>query len=74
MASILILRELPSPGQVAELLRTFETFIKLAIDIQRQLVAAGGEMHYSTQTIQFELRNSRFAVARSSGTNRAPHF
>ena len=28
-----------------ELLGVFETFIKLAVDVRREVVAAGGEMH-----------------------------
>ena len=45
MASVVILREPPGAEQLAELLRVFETFIKLAVDIRREVVAAGGEMH-----------------------------
>ncbi len=45
MASVVILREPPGPEQLNELLALFETFIKLAIDIRREVVAAGGEMH-----------------------------
>lgn len=45
MASILILREPPNADQLKELLGVFETFVKLAIDVRREVVAAGGEMH-----------------------------
>jgi len=45
MASVLILREPPSADQLKGLLSVFETFIKLAVDVRREVVAAGGEMH-----------------------------
>jgi len=45
MASVLILREPPGPEQLSELLAVFESLIKLAVDIRREVIAAGGEMH-----------------------------
>ena len=42
---VLILREPPTSEQLAELLTTFSTFIKLAVDARREVVAAGGELH-----------------------------
>ena len=45
MSGVLILREPPSHEQLNELLAVFETFIKLAVDVRREVVAAGGEMH-----------------------------
>ena len=45
MASVVILRGPPDPEQLTELLAVFETFIKLAVDVRREMVAAGGEMH-----------------------------
>jgi len=45
MSGILILREPPDTEQLKELLIVFETLIKLAVDVRREVVAAGGEMH-----------------------------
>ncbi len=45
MASVMILREPPAAEPLKELLSVFETFIKLAVDIRREVLAAGGEMH-----------------------------
>jgi hypothetical protein len=46
MASVVILREPPSADRLNELLGVFETFIKLAVDIRCEMIAAGGEMQY----------------------------
>ena len=49
MATILILRETPTAEQTIELLETFGSFIKLAVDVRREWVAAGGELHYDCE-------------------------
>ena len=49
MASVVILRESPSPEQLNELLSVLGTLIKLAVDIRREVIAAGGEMHYDCE-------------------------
>ncbi|MGH2592239.1 MAG: DUF5674 family protein [Anaerolineae bacterium] len=54
MASVVILREAPSPEQMKELLGVFETFIKLAVDVRREVVAAGGEMHSDCEEVLLE--------------------
>jgi hypothetical protein len=54
MATVLILRETPTAGQLAELLEPFGSFIKLAVDIRRELVAAGGELHYDCEQALLE--------------------
>ncbi len=43
--SVLILRHPPTAEQLMELLEPFDTFIKLAVDVQREAIAAGGELH-----------------------------
>jgi hypothetical protein len=54
MATVLILREPPTDRQLAELLEPFGNFIKLAVDIRRELVAAGGELHYDCEQMLLE--------------------
>ncbi len=54
MASVVILRESPNPEQLAELLSAFESFIKLAVDIRRAVVAAGGAMHFDCEQALLE--------------------
>ncbi len=40
-----IIRSRATPQQIAEMLESIETYIKLAVDVQRELLAGGGVMH-----------------------------
>ncbi len=40
-----LLRSRATPEQVAEMLQELATYIKLAVDVERQTVAGGGEWH-----------------------------
>ena len=40
-----ILHETATPEQVSEMLEELKTYIKLAVDVERGLVAGGGEWH-----------------------------
>jgi hypothetical protein len=62
MATVLILHETPTAGQLAELLEPFGSFIKLAVDVRRELVAAGGELHYDCEQALLEDGSQRFEV------------
>jgi hypothetical protein len=42
---ILILREATTPEQIEIMLDALGSYIKLAVDVERELVAAGGELH-----------------------------
>jgi hypothetical protein len=42
---ILLLRDAATPEQVATMLETLGSYIKLAVDVERALVAGGGELH-----------------------------
>jgi len=42
---ILITRELLTASQVSEMLQTLGSYVKLAVDVERELVAGGGELH-----------------------------
>ena len=42
---IYILREKPISAQVADMLKEYETMIKIVVDIRRRVLAGGGEMH-----------------------------
>jgi hypothetical protein len=46
---VLILTARATPEQVAEMLQVFGTYIKLAVDVERQVVAGGGELHYDCE-------------------------
>ncbi|MCX7707325.1 MAG: DUF5674 family protein [Anaerolineae bacterium] len=42
---ILILREPATPEQIAAMLDTLGSYIKLAVDVEREVIAGGGELH-----------------------------
>ncbi len=43
--TIHILREKPTEQQLREMLKAIEGYIKLAVDVERGVLAGGGEMH-----------------------------
>lgn len=47
--NIHILRERATPEQVATMLKTLDTYIKLAVDAERHVVAGGGKMHFDCE-------------------------
>ena len=42
---ILITRDALTTSQVSEMLQTLGSYVKLAVDVERELVAGGGELH-----------------------------
>ena len=40
-----IIRNRPTPEQIREMLEELETYIKLAVDVERNVLAGGGEYH-----------------------------
>ncbi len=51
MAIIHIIRTSATPEQIAEMRQMFEEFIKLAVDIERAILAGGGEMHADCESL-----------------------
>ena len=51
---VLILKERAAPAQVAEMLLAFGTYIKLAVDVEREIVAGGGDLHYDCEQALLE--------------------
>lgn len=43
---ILIIRTRATPEQIEQMLEEQKFYIKLAVDIERRILAGGGEMHY----------------------------
>lgn len=43
---ILIIRNRATPEQIEQMLEEEKFYIKLAVDIERRILAGGGEMHY----------------------------
>jgi hypothetical protein len=48
---IYILREKATSEQIAEMLREYESMIKIVVDIRRRVLAGGGEMHSDCETM-----------------------
>jgi hypothetical protein len=46
---ILIIREPARSEQIGEMLKTWEVFIKIAVDIERKVIAGGGVRHYECE-------------------------
>jgi hypothetical protein len=46
---ILINREPARSEQIGEMLKTWEVFIKIAVDIERKVIAGGGVRHYECE-------------------------
>lgn len=51
---IYILQAQPTREQTAEMLRQYETMIKIVVDIRRRMLAGGGEMHADCEQILLE--------------------
>jgi hypothetical protein len=43
---IIIIRNRATPDQIEQMLEEHKFYIKLAVDIERRILAGGGEMHY----------------------------
>jgi hypothetical protein len=51
---ILIIRNRASQEQVREMLEGLETYIKLAVDVERDILAGGGEYHVDCEEVLLE--------------------
>lgn len=49
-----ILREKAASVQVTEMLKEYETMIKIVVDIRRHALAGGGEMHSDCESVLLE--------------------
>lgn len=46
---ILIICEPATSEEIEEMLKTWEVFIKIAVDIERKVIAGGGVRHYECE-------------------------
>jgi hypothetical protein len=46
-----ILHTKANPEQITEMLKEYETMIKIVVDIRRRILAGGGEMHSDCESI-----------------------
>ncbi|MDP3722028.1 MAG: DUF5674 family protein [Candidatus Omnitrophota bacterium] len=51
---IQIIRERATAEQIREMLQVLQTYIKLAIDVRRKVIAGGGEMHADCEAVLLE--------------------
>ncbi len=42
---LIVLRKRATPAQMEQMLEVFGSYMKLAVDVEREVVAGGGEMH-----------------------------
>ncbi|MGE0127170.1 MAG: DUF5674 family protein [Blastocatellales bacterium] len=49
-----LLRSRSTPEQLTEMLEELTEYVKLAVDIEREVVAGGGELHADCETILLE--------------------
>ena len=52
---ILIIRNRASQEQIREMLEGLETYIKLAVDVERNILAGGGEYHADCEEVLLEV-------------------
>ena len=51
---ILIIRDRASQEQIREMVEGLETYIKLAVDVERNILAGGGEYHADCEEVLLE--------------------
>jgi len=51
---MLLLHEPATHKQIADMLETLSSYVKLAVDIERELVAGGGELHVDCEQALLE--------------------
>jgi len=49
-----LIREQATPKQITEMLEAFETYIKLAVDIEREVLAGGSSLHSDSEAALLE--------------------
>jgi hypothetical protein len=57
-----LIRTLATPQQIDDMLESLETYIKLAVDIERGVLAGGGVMHADFEAVLLEAGSSQDAV------------
>ena len=57
-----IIRTLATQQQIDEMMQSLETYIKLAVDIERGILAGGGVMHADCEAVLLEDGSSQEAI------------
>ena len=56
---IYIIRDRATPEQIQDMLQMLQTYIKLAVDIERGILAGGGAMHADCEAVLLEDRSQQ---------------
>lgn len=59
---IYIIREHATPQQIQDMLQDLETYIKLAVDIDREILAGGGTLHADCEAVLLEDGSQQVAI------------
>ena len=59
MMKIHIIRDSASAEEIKEMLESLETYIKLAVDIKRKIVAGGGILHADCEAVLIEDKSAQ---------------
>ena len=54
-----IIRDHATPEQMKEMLQMLETYVKLAVDIERGILAGGGAMHADCESVLLDDRSQQ---------------
>ncbi len=49
-----LIREYATSQQISEMLQELDTYIKLAVDVERQVLAGGGQLHADCESVLLE--------------------
>ncbi len=49
-----LIKERATPEQIREMLEVLQTYVKLAVDVRRKIIAGGGEMHADCEAALLE--------------------
>ncbi len=52
--TIHVIRETATPEQIRDMLHELDTYIKLAVDVERNILAGGGEYHADCEQVLLE--------------------
>jgi hypothetical protein len=51
---VILLKEVAQPAQIQQMLGEYDSMIKIAVDIRRNILAGGGEMHADCEQVLLE--------------------
>lgn len=52
--AVLLLKEKPTEEQFSQISEEFEEYIKVVVDVEREIIAAGGKLHVDCEKLLLE--------------------